>query len=69
MAAQDGEVHTHAHQVRIMDRGLDQACRRCGEQDKTLGHILSACSKEKFGLIKHRHDKTLHYQAVKALDI
>ena len=72
MAAQDGVVHTRAYQVRIMGRGRDQACRRCGEQDETLGHILSACGKEKFGLIKHRHDKILHCLVVatmKALDI
>ena len=72
MAAQDGVVHTKAYQVRIMRRGRDQVCRRCGEQDETLGHILSACGKEKFGLIKHCHDKILHSLAVatmKALEV
>ena len=69
MAAQDGVIHTKAYQVRVMKRGWDQECR---EQDETIGHILSACGKEKFGLIKHRHDKILHclvMATMKALEV
>ena len=63
VAAQDGVIHTHAYQLRVLKLDIPQTCQMCHSAPETVGHVLSCCEPLSWTLYKQRHDRVL-YQMV-----
>lgn len=60
IAAQDGVISTLSYQKRIIGLDLHNTlCRKCGEKEETVAHLLSACSKYAKTEYIYRHDAAL----------
>ena len=53
-------IHTAVNRQRILKERCDQACRECGKEAETIGHILAACGQYKWSLYKTRHNGLLN---------
>ncbi|KAK9754505.1 hypothetical protein QE152_g1261 [Popillia japonica] len=59
MAAQDGVVSTLSYQKRIIGLHLPNIlCRKCGEKEETLSHLLSSCPKSPAPNMRKRNTST-----------
>ncbi len=65
IAAQDGVIHTRVYRRKIQKK-VELTCRMCGEEEESLGHILSSCQEYLWSLYKQRHDRVL-YQLVRGV--
>ena len=48
-----GDIRTWA---KVINRDLSNLCRKCHSTWETVGHVLGACKKIPFALLKSRHD-------------
>ncbi len=51
---------------KIQKKPVELTCRMCGEEEESLGHILSSCQEFLWSLYKQRHDRVL-YQLVRGV--
>ena len=56
MAAQNSAIRTNHIKARIDKTQQNSKCRRCGDRDETINHIISECSKLAQKEFKARHD-------------
>ena len=66
IAAQDGVICTGVYRCKIQKKVESLICRKCGEKEESIGHILSSCQEYLWSLYKDRHDRVL-YQLVKGV--
>ena len=66
IAAQDGVILTNRYKHTVLGMGVSPTCRVCGEEDETIGYIVSSCKPHMWSLYKERHDRVI-YQLLKAL--
>ena len=72
MAAQEQALNTNAVKKNIYGIGDSDRCRRCGKEQETVTHIISACSMLAQKEYKRRHDKVclnLHWNLCKKYEI
>ena len=50
MAAQNSAIRTNHIKARIDKTQQNSKCRRCGDRDETINHIISECSKLAHGI-------------------
>ena len=65
IAAQDNAIKTNHIKARIDKTQQNSKCRRCGERDETINHIISECNKLARKEYKARHDrvgKVIHWE-------
>ena len=68
MAAQNSAIRTNHIKARIDKTQQNSKCRRCGDRDETINHIISECSKLTQKEYKARHDwvgKVIHREMCK----
>ena len=68
IAAQDSAIRTNHIKARIDKTQQNSKCRRCGDRDETINHIISECSKLAQREYKARHDlvgKVIHWEMCK----
>ena len=66
--AQDNAVRTNHIRARIYNTQQNNKCRRCGDRDETVNHIISECSKLVQKEYKTKHDwigKVIHWEMCK----
>ena len=56
MAAQEQAVRTNVIKAKIEKTQLESKCRRFGQADESVNHVLSECSKMAQKEYKRRHD-------------
>ena len=68
MAAQNNAIRTNHIKARIDKTQQNSKCRRCGDRDETINHIISECSKLAQKEYKTRNDwvgKVIHWEMCK----
>ena len=70
IAAQDSAIRTNHIKARIDKTQQNSKCRRCGDRNETINHIISKCSKLAQREYKARYDwvgKVIHWEMCKKL--
>ena len=65
IAEQNNAIRTNHIKTRIDKTPQNNKCRRCGDRDETINHIISECSKLAQKEYKTRHDcvgKVIHWE-------
>ncbi len=68
MAAQNSAIRTNHIKARIDKTQQNSKCRRCGDRDETIKHIISECCKLTQKEYKGRHDwvgKVIYWEMCK----
>ena len=69
IAAQDQAIETNYYRRNILNDGTDPMCRICGQFQETIDHIVAGCPELAKTEYLHRHDKALHWNICKELNI
>ena len=56
-AAQENVLPTRLYCATVMKDGSERACRMCGEEAESVGHLVSHCKKLRQTEFRRRHDK------------